>query len=213
MSQDSNLHQNEGQSSPDVLPDDPSRRFWLGTACAVGGVAGVATLTPFVASMNPSDRAKAAGAPITVNLSVIAPGTMITAEWQGKPVWVLHRTPEMIEGLKKNDPFLADPNSDRPGFTPDYAKNTNRSRKPEWLVVVGICTHLGCSPSPRFAVGGSEGMPANWEGGFLCPCHGSRFDLAGRVFKNQPAPDNLLVPPYYFVDDNTIMVGLEQAAG
>jgi ubiquinol-cytochrome c reductase iron-sulfur subunit len=103
MSQDSNLHQNEGQSSPDVLPQDPSRRFWLGTACAVGGVAGVATAVPFVASMTPSDRAKAAGAPITVNLSVIPPGTMVTAEWQGKPVWILHRTPEMIEGLKKID--------------------------------------------------------------------------------------------------------------
>lgn len=213
MSQDSNLHQNEGQSSPDVLPQDPSRRFWLGTACAVGGVAGVATAVPFVASMTPSDRAKAAGAPITVNLSVIPPGTMVTAEWQGKPVWILHRTPEMIEGLKKIDKFLADPNSERPGFTPEYAKNPFRSRKEQWLVVVGICTHLGCSPSPRFATGGAEGMPADWEGGFLCPCHGSRFDLAGRVFKNQPAPDNLLVPPYYFVDDNTIMVGLEQAAG
>lgn len=213
MSQDSNLHQNEGQSSPDVLPQDPSRRFWLGTACAVGGVAGVATAVPFVASMTPSDRAKAAGAPITVNLSVIPPGTMVTAEWQGKPVWILHRTPEMIEGLTKNDKFLADPNSERPGFTPEYAKNPYRSRKEQWLVVVGICTHLGCSPSPRFATGGAEGMPADWEGGFLCPCHGSRFDLAGRVFKNQPAPDNLLVPPYYFVDDNTIMVGLEQAAG
>lgn len=213
MSQDSNLHQNEGQSSPDVLPQDPSRRFWLGTACAVGGVAGVATAVPFVASMTPSDRAKAAGAPITVNLSVIPPGTMVTAEWQGKPVWILHRTPEMIEGLKKIDKFLADPNSERPGFTPDYAKNPFRSRKEQWLVVVGICTHLGCSPSPRFATGGAEGMPSDWEGGFLCPCHGSRFDLAGRVFKNQPAPDNLLVPPYYFVDDNTIMVGLEQAAG
>lgn len=213
MSQDSNLHQNEGQSSPDVLPQDPSRRFWLGTACAVGGVAGVATAVPFVASMTPSDRAKAAGAPITVNLSVIPPGTMVTAEWQGKPVWILHRTPEMIEGLKKIDNFLADPNSERPGFTPEYAKNPFRSRKEQWLVVVGICTHLGCSPSPRFATGGAEGMPADWEGGFLCPCHGSLFDLAGRVFKNQPAPDNLLVPPYYFVDDNTIMVGLEQAAG
>lgn len=213
MSQDSNLHQNEGQSFPDVLPQDPSRRFWLGTACAVGGVAGVATAVPFVASMTPSDRAKAAGAPITVNLSVIPPGTMVTAEWQGKPVWILHRTPEMIEGLKKIDKFLADPNSERPGFTPEYAKNPFRSRKEQWLVVVGICTHLGCSPSPRFATGGAEGMPADWEGGFLCPCHGSRFDLAGRVFKNQPAPDNLLVPPYYFVDDNTIMVGLEQAAG
>ena len=213
MSQDSNLHQNEGQSSPDVLPQDPSRRFWLGTACAVGGVAGVATAVPFVASMTPSDRAKAAGAPITVNLSVIPPGTMVTAEWQGKPVWILHRTPEMIEGLKKIDKFLADPNSERAGFTPEYAKNPFRSRKEQWLVVVGICTHLGCSPSPRFATGGAEGMPADWEGGFLCPCHGSRFDLAGRVFKNQPDPDNLLVPPYYFVDDNTIMVGLEQAAG
>lgn len=213
MSQDSNLHQNEGQSSPDVLPQDPSRRFWLGTACAVGGVAGVATVVPFVASMNPSDRAKAAGAPVSVNLSAIPPGTMVTAEWQGKPVWVLHRTPEMIAGLSKMEGFLADPNSERPGFTPDFAKNIYRSRKEQWLVVVGICTHLGCSPSPRFALGGAEGMPADWEGGFLCPCHGSQFDLAGRVFKNQPAPDNLLVPPYYFVDDNTIMVGLEQAAG
>ncbi|NOL52291.1 ubiquinol-cytochrome c reductase iron-sulfur subunit [Pelistega suis] len=213
MSQDSNLHQNEGQSSPDVLPQDPSRRFWLGTACAVGGVAGVATVVPFVASMSPSDRAKAAGAPVSVNLAAIPPGTMVTAEWQGKPVWVLHRTPEMIAGLEKMEKFLADPASDRPGFTPEFAKNSYRSRKEQWLVVVGICTHLGCSPSPRFALGGAEGMPADWEGGFLCPCHGSQFDLAGRVFKNQPAPDNLLVPPYYFVDDNTIMVGLEQAAG
>ncbi|WP_159991353.1 ubiquinol-cytochrome c reductase iron-sulfur subunit [Pelistega ratti] len=213
MSQDSNLYQQEGQSSPDVLPEDPSRRFWLGTACAVSGVAGVAAAVPFVASMNPSDRAKAAGAPVSVNLSAIPAGTMVTAEWQGKPVWILHRTPEMIAGLSKIDQFLADPNSDRPGYTPEYAKNTHRSRKEQWFVCVGICTHLGCSPSPRFAMGGAEGMPANWEGGFLCPCHGSQFDLAGRVFKNQPAPDNLLVPPYYFVDDNTIMVGLEQAAG
>ncbi|ETD69056.1 ubiquinol-cytochrome C reductase [Pelistega indica] len=213
MSQDIHLHQNEGQASPDVLPQDPSRRFWLGTACAVGGVAGVATAVPFVASMNPSERAKAAGAPVVVNLSAIPAGTMVTAEWQGKPVWILHRTPEMIAGLKKMDDFLADPNSDRPGFTPEFAKNPYRSRKEQWLICVGICTHLGCSPSPRFAVGGAEGMPANWGGGFLCPCHGSQFDLAGRVLKNQPAPDNLLVPPYYFVDDNTVMVGLEQAAG
>ncbi|NLY35163.1 MAG: ubiquinol-cytochrome c reductase iron-sulfur subunit [Alcaligenaceae bacterium] len=213
MSQDSIQHDNEGTASPAVLPPDPSRRFWLGTACAVGGVAGVATAVPFVASMSPSERAKAAGAPVTVNLNTIAPGTMLTVEWQGKPVWILHRTQEMIEGLKGNDPFLADPLSDRPGFTPEFAKNIDRSRKPEWFVCVGICTHLGCSPSPRFAVGGGEGMPSDWDGGFLCPCHGSMFDLAGRVFKNQPAPDNLEVPPYYFIDDNNIMVGLEKAAG
>lgn len=213
MSQEIHLHQNEGQAFPDILPADPSRRFWLGAACAVGGVAGAATVVPFVASMNPSERAKAAGAPVVVNLGTIAAGTMVTAEWQGKPVWILHRTPEMIAGLKKMDDFLADPDSNRPGFTPEFAKNPHRSRKEQWLICVGICTHLGCSPSPRFAVGGAEGMPANWEGGFLCPCHGSQFDLAGRVLKNQPAPDNLLVPPYYFVDDNTVMVGLEQAAG
>ncbi|MFA5703075.1 MAG: ubiquinol-cytochrome c reductase iron-sulfur subunit [Advenella sp.] len=213
MSQDSIQHDNEGTASPAVLPPDPSRRFWLGTACAVGGVAGVATAVPFVASMSPSERAKAAGAPVTVNLNTIAPGTMLTVEWQGKPVWILHRTQEMIEGLKGNDPFLADPLSDRPGFTPEFAKNIDRSRKPEWFVCVGICTHLGCSPSPRFAVGGGEGMPSDWDGGFLCPCHGSMFDLAGRVFKNQPAPDNLEVPPYYFIDDNNIMVGLDKAAG
>ncbi|MDY0273511.1 MAG: ubiquinol-cytochrome c reductase iron-sulfur subunit [Advenella sp.] len=213
MSQDSIQHDNEETASPAVLPPDPSRRFWLGTACAVGGVAGVATAVPFVASMSPSERAKAAGAPVTVNLSTIAPGTMLTVEWQGKPVWILNRTQEMIDGLKNNDPFLADPNSDRPGFTPEFAKNIDRSRKAEWFICVGICTHLGCSPSPRFAVGGGEGMPSDWDGGFLCPCHGSMFDLAGRVFKNQPAPDNLEVPPYYFIDDNNIMVGLEKAAG
>jgi len=213
MSQDSIQHDNEGTASPAVLPPDPSRRFWLGTACAVGGVAGVATAVPFVASMSPSERAKAAGAPVTVNLGTIAPGTMLTVEWQGKPVWILNRTQEMIDGLKGNDPYLADPLSDRPGFTPAFAKNIDRSRKPEWFICVGICTHLGCSPSPRFAVGSVAGMPTEWEGGFLCPCHGSHFDLAGRVFKNQPAPDNLEVPPYYFIDDNNIVVGLEKAAG
>ncbi|WP_038369302.1 ubiquinol-cytochrome c reductase iron-sulfur subunit [Brackiella oedipodis] len=219
MSQSSNNQQQSDlqgiedfQSSPTVLPDDPSRRFWLGSACAVGGAATVATLVPFVASMNPSDRAKAAGAPVQIDLSIVKPGTMVTAEWQGKPVWVLHRTPEMIADLTKNDDLLADPKSERPGFTPAFAQNEHRSRKPEWMVMVGICTHLGCSPSPRFKVGADEGMPGNWQGGFLCPCHGSKFDLAGRVFKNQPAPDNLLVPPYYFIDDNNILVGEESAS-
>lgn len=209
MSQDSNTP-DQDRSFPEQLPADPERRFWLGSACAMGGVAAVATAVPFVASMTPSDRARAAGAPVRVNLSAIAPGTMITVQWQGKPVWVIHRTPEQIEELKKLDHLLADPNSERPGFTPDFAKNYYRSIKPQWMVCVGICTHLGCTPTPKFAVGASEGMPADWEGGFLCPCHGTSYDLAGRVFKNQPGPDNLLVPPYYFIDDENILVGKDK---
>lgn len=213
MSQDShNLVQSESLSFPEQLPDDPSRRMLLGTACAIGGVATLATLVPFVASMTPSDRARAAGAPVEVDISQIAPGTMIAVEWQGKPVWILHRTPEMIESLKATEDLLADPKSERPGYTPDYAKNQYRSRKDQWFVCVGICTHLGCSPSSRLKDGNAEGMSSDWKGGYLCPCHGSHFDLAGRVFKNQPAPDNLLVPPYYFVDDTHILVGLEAAA-
>ncbi|ASY38377.1 ubiquinol-cytochrome c reductase iron-sulfur subunit [Taylorella equigenitalis] len=213
MSQDSNnIVQSDSLSFPEQLPDDPSRRMLLGTACAIGGVATLATLVPFVASMTPSDRARAAGAPVEVDISQIAPGTMIAVEWQGKPVWILHRTPEMIASLKVTDELVADPNSERPGFTPDYAKNQHRSRKDEWFVCVGICTHLGCSPSSRLKEGNAEGMPSSWNGGYLCPCHGSQFDLAGRVFKNQPAPDNLLIPPYYFMDDTHIMVGLEAAA-
>ena len=137
---------------------------------------------------------------------------MITAEWQGKPVWILRRTPEMLASLSKLNDELVDPMSDRPGFTPDFAKNEHRSINPEWMVMVGICTHLGCSPSARFATGSSQGMSADWLGGYLCPCHGSVFDLAGRVFKNQPAPDNLLVPPYYFVDEFNIMIGMVSPA-
>lgn len=200
------------QASPDVLPDDPNRRFWLGTACAVGGVAGVATVIPFVASMSPSERAKAAGAPVQVDISSVAPGQMITAEWQGKPGWILRRTPEMLATLPKLNDSVADPMSQRPGFTPEWAQNEHRSIKPEWMVMVGICTHLGCSPSSRFAAGTSQGMGSDWLGGYLCPCHGSVFDFAGRAFKNMPAPDNLPVPPYYFIDDTSILIGLDSPA-
>ncbi len=193
------------------LPPDPSRRMWLTTTCAVGGVAGVATAVPFVGSFAPSAKARAAGAPVEVNVTDIAPGEMRTVEWRGKPVWLLHRTEAQIEELPKLDPELADPHSERPGFTPPYAMNNYRSRKPELFVCVGICTHLGCSPTPHLAAGGGGGMPADWEGGFFCPCHGSTFDLAGRVFKNKPAPDNLEVPPYiYSADGSSVTIGVDE---
>lgn len=193
------------------LPPDPSRRLWVTTACAVGGAAGVATVVPFVGSFAPSDKARAAGAPVQLDVASIPAGEMRTVEWRGKPVWVLHRTPEQIEQLPKNDPYLADPQSDRPGFTPEYAKNEYRSRKPEYFVAVGICTHLGCSPTPHLAAGAGPGLPAGWEGGFTCPCHGSTFDLAGRVYKNVPAPDNLEVPPYEFsADGSVVTIGTDE---
>ncbi|NYT37978.1 ubiquinol-cytochrome c reductase iron-sulfur subunit [Allopusillimonas soli] len=190
------------------LPPDPSRRFWVTTACAVSGVAGVATAVPFVSSFAPSEKAKAAGAPVEVDVSGLAPGQMMTVEWRGKPVWILHRTKQQISDLKTLDPELADPHSERPGFTPDFAENEYRSRKPDLFICVGICTHLGCSPTPEFT--GGPGLPADWKGGFLCPCHGSMFDLAGRVYKNKPAPDNLEVPPYVFSEDGTkVTIGVE----
>lgn len=193
------------------LPPDPSRRRWVATTCAIGGVAGVATAVPFVGSFAPSEKARAAGAPVQVDISGIAPGEMRTVEWRGKPVWILHRTPEQIKELEDNEDMLADPHSERPGFTPPYAQNDYRSRDPKYLVAVGICTHLGCSPTPHLAAGGGPGLPANWEGGFFCPCHGSAFDLAGRVFKNVPAPDNLEVPPYELsADGTTVIVGVDE---
>src|SRR5690606_8478871 len=171
MSQDSVVLDDDGAVAPD-LPPDPSRRFWVGTACAAGGVAGVATAVPFVSTFAPSAKARAAGAPGEVDIGSMAPGEMRTVEWRGKPVWILRRTPEQIEGLKQTDALVADPDSERPGFTPDYAKNAYRSRKPEYFVCVGICTHLGCSPTPHFEASASLGLA---EGGFLCPCHGSTF--------------------------------------
>ena len=135
---------------------------------------------------------------------------MRTVEWRGKPVWVIHRTKEQLGTLKQNDPDLADPDSNRPGVTPPYAKNEWRSRKPDIFVTVGICTHLGCSPTPKFQTGPQPSLPNNWDGGFLCPCHGSTFDMAGRVYKNKPAPDNLEVPPYQYLSDTKIIIGVDE---
>jgi ubiquinol-cytochrome c reductase iron-sulfur subunit len=192
---------------------DQGKRTWLiATGCA-GAVGGVATAVPFVSTFAPSERAKAAGAAVEVDISAVKPGEKLTVEWRGKPVWIVRRTPEQLEALKKNDPQLADPNSARNAYpTPAYAKNEARSIKPEYLVVVGICSHLGCSPSDKFQAGAQPSLPDDWTGGFLCPCHGSTFDLAGRVFKNKPAPDNLEVPPHMYLSDTKLLIGEDKAA-
>jgi ubiquinol-cytochrome c reductase iron-sulfur subunit len=193
---------------------DPSRRAWVGTACAFGAVGGVAVATPFVASFAPSERAKAAGAAVQVDISALKPGEMATVEWRGKPVWIVKRSPEQVAALPKLDGKLADPLSKRnPGeLTPEYARNEHRSIKPEVLVAVGICTHLGCSPTPRLQGGPQPSLPDDWQGGFFCPCHGSAFDLAGRVYKNVPAPDNLEVPPHMYLSDTTLLIGEDKKA-
>ncbi len=181
------------------------RRLIIATA-AVGGVGAAAALVPFVSSMLPSERAKAAGAPVEVDVSNLAPGQMITVEWRGKPVWIFNRNQEMLDTLEKLEQAVADPQSDVKQ-QPVYCKNTTRSIKPNVLVAVGICTHLGCSPTSKFKQGAEEGMPADWLGGFICPCHGSTFDFAGRVFRNKPAPSNLEVPPHTYLSDTRILIG------
>jgi ubiquinol-cytochrome c reductase iron-sulfur subunit len=192
---------------------DPGRRKWIAMACGTGAVGGAAMAVPFVASFTPSERAKAAGAAVEVDIGAIQPGEMLTVEWRGKPVWVMRRTPEQLASLKQTAAEVADPNSERRAYpTPDYAKNEYRSIKPEYLVVVGICSHLGCSPIGKFETGAQPSLPADWSGGFLCPCHGSTFDLAGRVFKNKPAPDNLEVPPYMFLSDSRLLIGEDKKA-
>ncbi|ACK54771.1 MULTISPECIES: ubiquinol-cytochrome c reductase iron-sulfur subunit [Thauera] len=150
--------------------------------------------------------ARAAGAPVEADVSKLAVGDMVTVEWRGKPVWILRRTPEMLATLEHNKARLADPVSGEPQ-QPEYATNRQRSIKPEYLVVIGICTHLGCSPSEKFAIGTTEGMTADWPGGFLCPCHGSIFDLAGRVYLSQPAPTNLEIPPHKWLSDGLVLIG------
>lgn len=189
---------------------DSSRRNLLVATSVVGGAGAVAVAVPFVASLTPSDRAKAAGAPVEADISQLAPGEMMTVEWRGKPVWILRRTPEMLASLEKTDERVSDPQSERP-MQPPYAQNKHRSIKEEYLVTVGICTHLGCSPSSRFRMGAESGLGADWAGGFLCPCHGSIFDLAGRVYSSMPAPDNLEVPPHMYLTDTTILVGEDKA--
>ena len=191
---------------------DSGRRGLLVATCAAGGVAGLATAGAFVSTFQPSERAKAAGAPVEVDIAGLVPGEMKTVEWRGKPVWILKRSPEMVASLKKTDGQVADPKSERnvDDLTPEYARNEHRSIKPEILVAVGICSHLGCSPSTKFQAGAQPSLPDDWAGGFLCPCHGSTFDFAGRVYKNKPAPDNLQVPRHMFVGDTKLVIGKDE---
>ena len=184
---------------------DNTRRNLIVATTAVAGAAGAGVAIPFAWSWWPSERAKAAGAPVEADISALAPGELQVVEWRGKPVWVLRRTKEMLASIAKADDKVTDPKSDVPA-QPDYAKNENRSIKPEYLVLVGICSHLGCSPQQKSAEAKGE-MGADWDGGFLCPCHGSKFDLAGRVYKGSPAPINLEVPPYTFLSDGRLLIG------
>jgi ubiquinol-cytochrome c reductase iron-sulfur subunit len=189
-------------------PMDAGKRTWLIASSCVGALGAGFAAAPFVSSFAPSEKAKAAGAPVEVDISALKPGEKMTVEWRGKPVWILKRTPEMLESLKSTDNQVADPNSDRTTYpTPEYAKNEYRSIKPDVWVGVGICTHLGCSPSDKLQPGPQPSLPDDWKGGFLCPCHGSTFDVAGRVFKNKPAPDNLEVPAHMYLSDTRLVIG------
>jgi ubiquinol-cytochrome c reductase iron-sulfur subunit len=198
----------ESFSTPPVL--DASRRNIILATGGIGAVGAACVAVPFVSTFAPSEKAKAAGAAVEVDISDLKAGELKTIEWRGKPVWILKRTPDMLASLKKTEGDLADPKSLRnPGdLTPKYAQNQNRSIKPEILVAVGICSHLGCSPTAKLQ-GGDVNLPA--EGGFICPCHGSTFDMAGRVYKNKPAPDNLEVPPHMYLSDTKILVGEDKA--
>lgn len=193
-------------------PVDKERRVWMIACGATGGVAVAATGGVFLTSMAPSERAKAAGAPVEVDISGMQPGDMKTVEWRGKPVWVVRRDAESVEALAQLNDQLADPNSERnpDALTPEYARNIHRSIKPEYLVAVGICSHLGCSPSARFEPGPQPSLPDDWQGGFFCPCHGSTFDLAGRVYAGKPAPDNLEVPPHKYLSDTRLLIGVDE---
>ncbi|HEY0720362.1 MAG TPA: ubiquinol-cytochrome c reductase iron-sulfur subunit [Gammaproteobacteria bacterium] len=193
---------------------DKGRRRFLTAATAVVGAAGaVGAVIPFVVSMQPSARAQAAGAPVEADISKLEPGQMMTVEWRGKPVWIVRRTEQNLADLPSNDPRLLDPNSDNTAQQPEWAKNEFRSLEAhkEILVLVGICTHLGCSPTYRPDLAPAD-LGADWKGGFFCPCHGSRFDLAGRVFSGVPAPKNLVVPPYLFLSDSRVLIGEEKGA-
>jgi len=184
---------------------DPTRRNLLIATSVAGGAAGLGAAVPFVASMIPSQRARAAGAPVEVDISRIAPGELAVIEWRGKPVWVIRRTQEMLDSLKGADARLTDPAS-KSSEQPRYAQNEYRSEKPELMVMEGVCTHLGCSPQLKSSDAKAE-MGADWSGGFYCPCHGSKFDYAGRVFRGAPAPTNLIVPPYTIVSESTLVIG------
>lgn len=200
--------------------DQGKRRFLLTASCALGGIGLGFAVTPFIASWWPSARAQAAGAPVEVDISQLESGQMVIIEWRGSPVWILRRSQQTLKSLTENLNRLRDPGSNI-NQQPDYAKNVYRSRNPDYLVLVGICTHLGCSPKYCPGVGETVAdwpdycpslvdIGEGWPGGFYCPCHGSKFDLAGRVYKGVPAPINLAVPPYMFVDDKTIIIGVDE---
>jgi ubiquinol-cytochrome c reductase iron-sulfur subunit len=188
---------------------DNTRRKILITATAVAGGSGISTASiPFIASMTPSERARAAGAPVAADLAQLAPGTQFTVEWRGKPVWILHRRETMLNALEApaHKARLADPDSQVSSQQPVYARNAYRSIKPAYLVVVGICTHLGCVPTFRPDVAPAD-IGSEWDGGYFCPCHGSKFDLAGRVWRNVPAPTNLVIPPHHYASETKIVIG------
>lgn len=189
--------------------DSPARRQWIMATAGVGGALTLTAIVPFVSSLMPSERALAAGAPVEVDIGKLAPGNLMVVEWRGKPVWILKRTPAMLAALKQAEPMLADPTSAVSSQQPAYAVNETRSRVPETLIVIGICTHLGCSPSAAFTPG-DPALGADWPGGFLCPCHGSTFDFAGRVFKNKPAPTNLEIPPHQYLTDSRLIIGSDE---
>jgi ubiquinol-cytochrome c reductase iron-sulfur subunit len=193
---------------------DPGRRGLLVATAAAGGVAGLATAGALVSTFQPSERAKAAGAPVEADISDLKPGEMKVVEWRGKPVWIMKRTPAQMMELPLNDPKLADPLSKKP-YTmelPEYCKTVGRGHTGhlDTLVAVGICPHLGCSPSSKFTPGPQTSLPDDWPGGFLCPCHGSTFDLAGRVYQNKPAPNNLDVPRHMYLSDTRILIGKDE---
>ena len=191
-------------------PTDPARRVWLMATAVGGGVAATVTAVPFVSTFAPSERAKASGGPVEVDIADLAPGDMKTVEWRGKPVWVVRRTPEMIAALKGQESLLADPGSTTPQ-QPEAARNPTRSLRADVFVAVGICTHLGCSPTSVPQGSANPSLPDNWPGGYFCPCHGSAFDGAGRVYNNTPAPTNLEVPPHRYAGDARILIGEDDA--
>lgn len=191
--------------------DTGKRRFLTAAASVVGGAGAAAVAVPFVSSMLPSAKAEAAGAPVEVDISKLETGQLLTVEWRGKPVWIFRRSAEVLTNLESLDDRLRDPSSEVATQQPEYCQNETRSIRDELMVLVGICTHLGCSPTYRPELAPAD-LGENWKGGFFCPCHGSRFDLAGRVFQGVPAPKNLQVPPYHFQGDNLVVVG-EDAEG
>lgn len=205
---------NSSVAAPADSSVDHQKRNWIATTCVVGGAGVAAVAIPFVSTFQPSEKAKAAGAAVEVDISALKPGEKLTVEWRGKPVWIIKRTPEQLAALGKAENQLADPQSKRKPdeLTPAYARNDNRSIKPEVMVAVGICSHLGCSPVDKFQVGGQASLPDDWLGGFLCPCHGSTFDMAGRVYKNKPAPDNLEVPPHMYLSESRLLIGEDKKA-